>query len=83
MEGSGFREMILEVGGKEWDKENSIREGTRRKWSEGIRRVVERKKECFLSEDDLEEYRRMKKVVTRVVPRGEKDSKGRMNLSIR
>ena len=53
--------------------------GRRRKgsewWSEEIRRVVGRKKECFLigrrakSEEDLEEYVRMKKVVKGMVQR--------------
>ena len=52
-----------------------IREGKRRKgsewWSEEIRRVVGRKKNCFLiwntwSEEDLDEYRRMKRVVKRM-----------------
>ena len=49
-----------------------IREGMRRKgsewWSEEIRRVVERNKECFLvwrrkrREENLEDYRRIKRV---------------------
>ena len=52
-----------------------IREGKRRKrselLSEEIRRIVGRKKECFLiwrstrSEEDLDEYKRMKRVVKR------------------
>ena len=54
-----------------------IREGKRRKgsawWSEGIRRVVGRKKDCFLiwkrtrSEEDLDEYGRMKRVIKRML----------------
>ena len=52
-------------------------EGKRRKgsewWSEEIRRVFGRKKECFLiwrrtrNEEDLDEYRRMKSVIKRMV----------------
>ena len=62
-----------------------IREGKRRKgsewWSEEIRRVVGRKKECFLiwrrtrSEEDLDEYRKMKKVVKMMV----REAKRRVN----
>ena len=54
-----------------------IREGKRRKgnkwWSEEIKRVVRREKKCFLirrrtrSEEDLDENRRMKRVVKRMV----------------
>ena len=54
-----------------------IREGERRKesewWSEEIRKVIGRKKECFLiwrrrrGEEDLDEYRRVKRVVKRMV----------------
>ena len=44
-----------------------------KRWSEEIRRVVERKKQFFLvlrktrSKEDLEEHRRMKRVVKRIV----------------
>ena len=54
-----------------------IREGKRKKvsewWRGKIRRVVGRKKECFSiwrrtrSEEDLDEYKRMKRVVKRMV----------------
>ena len=54
-----------------------IREGVRRKgsewWNEEIWRVVGRKKEYFLiwrrirSEEDMEEYKRMKRMVIRMV----------------
>ena len=59
-----------------------IREGKRRKesewWSEEIRRVVGRKKEGFLkwrrtrSEEDLDEYKRMKRMVKRIVREAKK-----------
>ena len=62
-----------------------IREGKRRKgserWSEKIRRVVGRKKECFLisrktrSEGDLDEYRKMKRMVKNMV----REAKKRVN----
>ena len=75
--GEGLRrilEMGLEVCGTK-----KIKEGKRRKgsewWSEEIRRVVGREKECFLiwrrkrSGEDLDEYRRMKMVVKRMLER--------------
>ena len=65
-EWSTFRETILEVR-EEVCRTSKITEGMRRKgsewWSEEIRRVVERKKECLLvcrrksSDEDLEGYR--------------------------
>ena len=63
-----FKETIMEVG-EEVCGTRKIREGKRRKGSEEIRRVVGRKKECFLkwrrsrSEEDLDEYKRMKRMV--------------------
>ena len=69
-----FKETILKVG-EEVCETMIIREGKKRKgsewWSEIISRVVGRKKECFLiwrrkrSEEDLDEYGRMKRVVKR------------------
>ena len=62
-----------------------IREEIRRKgsewWSEEIRRIVERKTECFLvwrmtrREEDQEEYRRMKSMVKRMA----RDARKRVN----
>ena len=79
-----FKETILEVG-EEVCGTRKIREGKRRKgsewWSEEIRRVVERKKEGFLiwsrtrSEEDLDEYRRMKRLVKRMI----REAKKRVN----
>ena len=79
-----FKETILEVG-EEVCGRRKIREGKRRKgserWNEEIRRVVGRKKECFLiwkrtrSEEDLHEYKRMKIVVKRMV----REAKKRVN----
>ena len=79
-----FKETILEVG-VEVCGTRKIREGKRRKgskwWREEIRRVVGRKVECFLiwrrtrSEEDFDEYRRMKRVVKRMV----REAKKRVN----
>ena len=61
-----------------------IREGKRRKgsewWSEEIRRVVGRKKEGFLtwrrarSEEDLDGFMRMKRVVKKMVREAKEES---------
>ena len=70
-----FKETILGVG-EEVCETRKIREGKGRRkgsewWSEKIRRVVGRKKECFLiwrrtrNKEDLDEYGRMKRVVKR------------------
>ena len=69
-----------------------IGEGKRRKgsewWSEEIRRIVGRKKECFLiwrrtrSEEDLDEYKRMKMVVKRMVREAKKRVNEEWTLSI-
>ena len=69
-----------------------IRERKRRKgselWSEEIRRIVGRKRECFLiwrrtmSEEDLNEYRRMKRVVKRTVREAKKRLNEEWTLSI-
>ena len=74
--GQGGVETILKLG-EEVRGIRRIREGRRRKesewWSEEIRRVVGRKKEFFCiwrrtrSEEALEEYRRMKKVVKKMI----------------
>ena len=58
----------MEVG-EEVCGTKEIKEGKRRRGSEEIRRVFGRKKECYLigrrtrSEEDLDEYRRMKRMV--------------------
>ena len=50
-----------------------MRRKASRWWSEEIRRVLERKKACFVvwkrtrREEDLEEHRRVKRVVKRMV----------------
>ena len=69
-----FKETILEVG-EEGFGTKRIKQGMRRKgsaWrSEEIKRIV-RKKECFSiwrrsrREEDLEEYRKMKRVVEKI-----------------
>ena len=79
-----FKETILETG-EEVCGTRKIREAKRRKgnewWTEEIKRVVGRKKDCFLiwrrtrSEEDLDEYRKMKKVVKMMV----REAKRRVN----
>ena len=74
-----FKETILEVG-EEVCGTRKIREGSEW-WSEEIRKVVKRKKDCFLigrmtrSEEDLDEYKGMKRVVKRMV----REAKKRVN----
>ena len=85
-----FKETILEVG-EEGFGTKRIKQGMRRKgsaWrSEEIRRIV-RKKECFSiwrrsrSEEDLEEYRKMKRVVKRMVREARKRVNEEWTLSI-
>ena len=86
-----FKEIIMEVG-EEVCGTRKIKEGKRRKrvgrWNEEIRRVVGRKKECFLiwrrtrSEEDLDEYKRMKMVVKRMVREAKKRVNEEWTLSI-
>ena len=67
-----LKEAILEVG-EEVCGTRKIREGKRRKgsewWSEEIRKVVGKKKECFLrgsrtrSEENLDKYKKMKRML--------------------
>ena len=91
MEWRRFKKTILGVG-EEVCGTKEIREGNRRNgsewWSEELRRVVGRKKEYFLiwrrtkSEEDLNEYRRMKRVVKRMVREAKKRVNEKWILSI-
>ena len=86
-----FKETVLEVR-EDVCGTRKIRERKRRIgsewWSEEIRRVVGRKKECFLiwrrtrNEEDLDEYRRMKIVVKRMVREAKKRVNEELTLSI-
>ena len=86
-----LKETVMEVE-EEVCGLRKIREGKRRKgsewWSEEIRKVVGRKKECFLKwrrtrwEEGLDEYKRMKMVVKRMVREAEKRVNEEWTLSI-
>ena len=82
-----FREKILEVG-EEVCGTRIIMEGMKSEWwRKEIRRVVERK-ECFLilrrtrSEEDLEKYERIKRVVKRMIRESRKRVNEEWTLSI-